>query len=185
MIRRLAVFTGAREGNEPWLAEAAYDVGRGLAERGIELVYGGGGAGLMGAVSQGVIDHGGLVTGVIPGFMADREWARTSGPDLEMHVVDTMHDRKALMARRADAFLALPGGLGTLKEIFEVWTWQTLGIQHKPTGFLNVRGFWDPLVEMLHRLADAGLMERRTVDELVVADNLDEVLDRFGQASPE
>ena len=180
MIRRLAVFTGAREGSEPWLAEAAYDVGRQLAERGIELVYGGGGAGLMGAVSQGVLDHGGQVTGVIPAFMAGREWARSSGPNLEVQVVDTMHDRKALMARRADAFLALPGGLGTLEEIFEVWTWQTLGIQHKPVGFLNLRGFWDPLVEMLHRLVEAGLMDQRTVDELVVTDDLGSALEQFG-----
>ena len=119
------------------------------------------------------------MTGVIPGFMAQREWARTGGPNLDVHVVETMHDRKALMASRADAFLALPGGLGTLEEIFEVWTWQTLGIQHKPLGFLNVRGFWDPLVEMLHRLADAGLMERQTVEELVVADDLDQALERF------
>ena len=116
MIRRLAVFTGAREGSEPWLAEAAYDVGRQLAERGIELVYGGGGAGLMGAVSQGVLDHGG----------------------------------------------------------------QSLGIQHKPVGFLNLRGFWDPLVEMLHRLVEAGLMDQRTVDELVVADDLGSALEQFG-----
>lgn len=181
MISRLAVFTGAREGSEPWLAETAYDVGRELAERGIELVYGGGGAGLMGAVSQGVLDHGGQVTGVIPAFMAEREWARSSGPNLEVHVVDTMHDRKALMASRADAFLALPGGLGTLEEIFEVWTWQTLGIQHKPVGFLNARGFWDPLVEMLHRLAGAGLMERRTVAELIVADDLASALELFDE----
>lgn len=95
--------------------------------------------------------------------------------------METMHERKALMASRADAFLALPGGLGTLEEIFEVWTWQTLGIQHKPIGFLNVRGFWDPLVAMLHRLVEAGLMERRTVDELVVAEDLPAVLALFGE----
>lgn len=172
MIQRLAVFLGSRDGTDPALVETAYDVGRELATRGVELVYGGGGSGLMGHISQGVLDHGGRVFGVIPRFMVEREWARLHAPGIELHVVDTMHERKARIAERAQAFLALPGGLGTLEELFEVWTWQTLSLHAKPVGLLNPGGFWDPLVGTLDRLADTGFMDRRTVDDLVVAPDL-------------
>ena len=176
MIQRLAVFLGSRDGSDPRFVEEAYDVGTGLAERGIELVYGGGGSGLMGRVSQGVLDGGGRVYGVIPRFMVEREWGRLHEPGVQMHVVETMHERKAMMAERADAFLTLPGGLGTLEELFEVWTWQTLALHTKPVGLLNADGFWDPLVDTLCRLADNGFMDRSTVDDLVVAADLDAVL---------
>ena len=176
-IRRLAVFLGSSDGTDPRFAASAYDVGRGLAERGIELVYGGGGSGLMGRLSQGVLDGGGRVFGVIPRFMVDREWGRVHEPGVTMHVVDTMHERKARMAERAQAFLALPGGLGTLEELFEVWTWQTLALHAKPVGLLDDGGYWAPLVEMLHRVADHGFMARATVDGLVVAGELDAALD--------
>jgi uncharacterized protein (TIGR00730 family) len=176
MIRALAVFTGSRKGLDPALAEAAYDVGRGLAERRIDLVYGGGGHGLMGAVSQGAIDAGGRVTGVIPRFMAAREWARSTDQRVVVHHVETMHERKALMAQRADAFLVLPGGLGTLEELFEVWTWRTLGVHHKPLGLYDVGGFWQPLLGVLAKLAETGLMDRQTLKDLVVADTLDAAL---------
>ena len=180
MISRLAVFLGSRDGNDPEHARAAYAVGKGLAERGIELVYGAGGAGLMGRISQGAIDGGGRVFGVIPRFMVDREWGRVEGEaGVQTVVVESMHDRKALMADRAEAFLALPGGLGTLEELFEVWTWQTLLLHRKPVGLLNLGGFWDPLVEMMHRIADAGFMAAETVDALVVSDDLDEVLQQL------
>lgn len=181
MVKRLAVFLGSRDGSDPALGDAAYDVGRGLAERGVELVYGGGGSGLMGRISQGVLDGGGHVYGVIPRFMVEREWARIAEPGVELHVVDTMHERKALMAGRADAFLTLPGGLGTLEELFEVWTWRTLGLHTKPLGLLNTGGFWDPLVATLRRLADSDLMDHATVDALVVADTLDDALTRLSR----
>lgn len=181
MIERLAVFLGSRDGSQPRLVETAYDVGRQLAERGVELVYGGGGSGLMGHISQGVLDHGGRVFGAIPRFMVEREWARLHAPGVELHVVDTMHQRKAMMAERAQAFLALPGGLGTLEEFFEVWTWQTLSLHAKPVGLLNVDGFWDPLVTMLDRVAQAGFADRRTVDALVVATDLDNALAAFAE----
>lgn len=183
MITRLAVFLGSRDGTDPALADAAYAVGRGLGERGIELVYGGGGSGLMGRISQGVLDAGGRVYGVIPRFMVEREWGRVHQPGVELHVVETMHDRKAMMARRAQAFLTLPGGLGTLEELFEVWTWQTLSLHAKPVGLFNAGGFWDPLVQTLHRLADAGFMDAATVDALVVGDDLDDVLRRLAEAA--
>lgn len=177
MIQRLAVFLGSRDGTDPRFGEDAYAVGTELAARGIELVYGGGGGGLMGRLSQGVLDGGGRIYGVIPRFMVEREWGRLHEPGIQMHVVETMHQRKAMMAERADAFLTLPGGLGTLEELFEIWTWQALALHAKRVGLLNTDGFWDPLVATLVQLADAGFMSRSTVDDLVVAADLDAALD--------
>jgi uncharacterized protein (TIGR00730 family) len=173
-LRRVAVFCGSAPGTDPALVEAAYDVGAGLAERGIGLVYGAGGLGLMGQVSQGALDAGGEVIGVIPRAMVEREWGRD---DLtELHVVETMHERKALMAEHADAFLCLPGGLGTLEEIFEVWSWRQIDFLDDPVGFLNVAGFWDPLLAALRGLVDAGFVRAGVLEDLVVADTLDEAL---------
>ncbi|GAB7003600.1 TIGR00730 family Rossman fold protein [Nocardioides sp. AN3] len=154
--------------------QAAYDVGRGLAERRLGLVYGGGGHGLMGAASQGALDAGGEVIGVIPRSMVEREWGRD---DLtELRVVETMHERKALMAAYADAFLCLPGGLGTLEEIIEVWSWRQIGFNDDPVGFLDVGGFWGPLLGALRGLVDAGFVRPGVMDDLVLAETLDEAL---------
>ena len=174
-IRRVAVFCGSSPGVDPELPRRAYDVGRGLAERGIGLVYGAGGFGLMRDVSQGALDAGGEVVGVIPRSMVEREWGRD---DLtELHVVETMHERKAMMAGLADAFLCLPGGLGTLEEIIEVWSWRHIGFNDDPVCFLNVGGFWTPLLEALEGLVGAGFIRREVLDDVVVADELDEALD--------
>ncbi|MFT4165263.1 MAG: TIGR00730 family Rossman fold protein [Microlunatus sp.] len=173
-LRRVAVFCASSTGTDPKLAGFAYDIGRGLAERGIGLVYGAGGQGLMRAVSQGALDGGGEVIGVIPRSMVEREWGRA---DLtEVHVVETMHERKAMMAEYSDAFLCLPGGLGTLEEIFEVWSWRQIGFNDDPVGFLNVDGFWTPLLEALDGLVTAGFVRREVIEDLVVADNLDDAL---------
>jgi uncharacterized protein (TIGR00730 family) len=173
-LRRVAVFCASADGADPGLLDAAYDVGAGLAERGIGLVYGAGGLGLMGRVSQGALDAGGEVIGVIPRAMVEREWGRD---DLtEVHVVETMHERKALMAEYADAFLCLPGGLGTLEEIFEVWSWHQIGFLDDPVGFLNVAGFWDSLLAVLQGLVGAGFVRPEVIDDLVVADTLDDAL---------
>lgn len=190
MIRRLAVFLGSHDGTDPALVDATYRIGQSLAERDIELVYGGGAVGLMGHLSKGVIDGGGQVYGVIPRFMVDREWGRigpdgswgTVEPGVATHVVETMHERKAMMTERADAFLTLPGGLGTLEELFEVWTWQTLGLHAKPVGLLNLGGFWDPLVAMIEQVRGAGFLRGPVADQLVVGDDLDDVLHRLSQA---
>ncbi len=157
------------------MARRSYDVGRGLAERGIGLVYGGGGFGLMGEVSQGALDAGGEVLGVIPRSMMEREWGRDD--ITELHVVETMHERKAMMAEFADAFLCLPGGLGTLEEIIEMWSWRQIGFNDDPVGFLNVGGIWTPLLSALGGLVEAGFIRREVLDDLVIADNLDEALD--------
>ena len=175
-IEHLCVFLGSSDGNDPRFAATAYDVGRALADRGIELVYGGGGSGLMGRLSQGVLDRGGRVYGVIPTFMVEREWARVHEPGVQMHVVQTMHERKSMMAERAQAFLTLPGGLGTLEELFEVWSWQVLALHAKPVGVLNSHGFWDPLVETLRRVTSHGFLRESTLDGLVVEDDLDAAL---------
>ena len=174
-MRSVAVFCGSTPGADPALMDAAYDAGRVIAERGLTLVYGAGGGGLMGAVSQGALDAGGEVVGFIPSLMVEREWGRH---DLtEFHEVDTMHTRKAGMATRADAFLTLPGGLGTLEEIFEVWTWRTIGYHDKPVGFLDVKGFWRPLLDAVRGLADAGFIRQSVIDDAVVAPTIDEALD--------
>jgi uncharacterized protein (TIGR00730 family) len=173
-IHRVAVFCGSSPGTDPELSRRSYDVGRGLAERGIGLVYGAGGFGLMREVSQGALDAGGEVLGVIPRSMIDREWGRD---DLtELHVVATMHERKAMMAELADAFLCLPGGLGTLEEIIEVWSWRHIGFNDDPVGFLNLGGLWTPLLDALDGLVDAGFIRREVLDDVVVANDLDEAL---------
>lgn len=154
--------------------ETAYGVGRGLAERGLGLVYGAGGHGLMGAVAQGALDASGEVIGVIPRSMVEREWGRD---DLtELHVVETMHERKRLMAELADAFLCLPGGLGTLEEIIEVWSWRQIGFNDDPVCFLNAGGFWTPLLTALQGLVDAGFVRQAVIDDAVVAETLEEAL---------
>lgn len=176
-ISRVAVFCGASSGTDPAHAAQAYAVGRALAKRGIGLVYGGGGHGLMQAVSQGALDAGGEVIGVIPASMVAREWGRD---DLTaLHVVDTMHERKALMADLADAFLALPGGLGTLEEIVEVWSWRQIGFNDDPIGFLDASGFWSPFLASLEVLVQAGFLRREVLEDAVVGSTVDEVLAGF------
>ncbi|GAB3664553.1 TIGR00730 family Rossman fold protein [Nocardioides korecus] len=171
----MAVFCGSSPGHDPALAGAVRDVGRGLAERGIGLVYGGGGFGLMHEVSQGALDAGGEVVGVIPRAMVELEWGRE---DLTaLHVVDTMHERKARMADLADAFLCLPGGLGTLEEVIEVWSWRSIGFNDDPVAFLDLGGVWTPLLAALDGLVEAGFIRREVLDDVVVADDLDAALE--------
>ncbi|GAB2984182.1 LOG family protein [Nocardioides montaniterrae] len=173
-IRRLAVFCGSAPGADPAYVETAYAVGKELAERGIGLVYGAGGGGLMGAVSQGALDAGGEVIGVIPRSMVEKEWGRD---DLtECHVVETMHERKAMMADLADAFLTLPGGLGTLEEIVEVWSWRYIGFNSDPVAFLDVGGFWKPFLASLDGLVAAGFVRPGVMEDVVVAETLRDAL---------
>jgi uncharacterized protein (TIGR00730 family) len=178
-IRRVAVFCGSTSGADPEFARRSYEVGRELAERGIGVVYGAGGHGLMREVSQGALDAGGDVVGVIPRSMVDREWGRDDLTDL--HVVDTMHERKAKMVELADAFLGLPGGLGTLEEIIEVWSWRPIGFNGDPVGLLDINGFWSPLLDALERLVQAGFVRREVMDDLVVAETLPDALERLAQ----
>ncbi|MEU6389669.1 TIGR00730 family Rossman fold protein [Streptomyces sp. NPDC046939] len=174
-MRRLAVFLASSHGNDPAHTELAAAVGTELARRGIGLVYGGGHSGLMGVIADSVLAAGGEVTGVMPRSMVEREWAHEGVTELIL--CDTMHERKAIMAERADAFVALPGGLGTLEEIFEVWSWRQLGFHAKPVGFLDAGGFWTPLLAALRSLVDSGFLPAATLDDLAVAPDLPTLLD--------
>ena len=143
----LCVYCGSRPGTDPAFADAARFVGDWIGRHGGQLVYGGGRNGLMGLVARATLDAGGRVVGVIPRALVEREWANQDCT--ELLIVDTMHERKREMAERADAFLALPGGIGTFEEFFEVWTWRQLGYHAKPVGLFNVNGYYDGLLQFL------------------------------------
>ena len=181
-MRAVCVYCGSSPGSEPIYLEAARHLGRTLAERDLGLVYGGARVGLMGAVADATLAAGGRVVGVIPEALRSRELAH---PGLtELLVVDSMHERKAMMARHADAFLALPGGLGTLEELFEVLTWAQLGIHAKPCGVLDVGGYWRPLLQFMDRSVEQGFMTQLSRDLLMVADEPGLLLDRFEAFEP-
>ncbi|HET9424371.1 MAG TPA: TIGR00730 family Rossman fold protein [Gemmatimonadaceae bacterium] len=152
MIGSLCVFCGSSVGSRPVFIGAAIALGKTLAEHGIRLVYGGGRVGLMGAIADATLQAGGEVIGVIPQHLVDREVAHQGLT--ELRIVQSMHDRKALMAELSEGFVALPGGIGTLEEFFEVWTWGQLGLHQKPYALLNVNGFYDPLVTFIDQLVE-------------------------------
>ncbi|WP_309069227.1 TIGR00730 family Rossman fold protein [Microbacterium sp.] len=166
-IRRITVFTGSAAGTDPAYARAAVDVGQAFAARGIAVVYGGGNVGLMGAVSTAASEAGGEVHGVMPQALVDKEIAHTGLTTFE--IVPDMHARKMRMADLGDAFVALPGGIGTLEEFFEVWTWLQLGIHRKPVAVYDVRGFWRPMLTMLDRMVEEGFVAASFRDSLLVA----------------
>ncbi|MFI1095953.1 TIGR00730 family Rossman fold protein [Streptomyces sp. NPDC020917] len=185
-MRRLAVFLASSDGHDPAHTELAAAVGAELARRGIGLVYGGGRRGLMGALADSALDAGGEVIGVMPRSMVAREWAHEQVT--ELLICDSMHERKALMAEHADAFVALPGGLGTLEELFEVWSWRQLGFHAKPVGLLDTGGFWTPLLDALHGIARSGFLPPSTLDDLAVSPELAGLLDALEtrlQSSPQ
>jgi uncharacterized protein (TIGR00730 family) len=174
-MKRICVFCGSRPGGtEAFRAEAAA-MGTALAARGLTLVYGGGGVGLMGALADAVLDGGGAVIGVIPDRLASREVHHRNVAD--MRFVPTMHARKALMAELADAFVALPGGLGTFEELFEVWTWGQLGLHDKPLAVVNVSGYFDPLLSLVDHAVDAGFVLETDRRRLLAAPTSSEILD--------
>ena len=152
----ICVYCGSRPGENPAFAEAAQAVGRWIGAPCGQLVYGGGRSGLMGTVAEAVRLAGGRVVGVIPQALVDKELANRLCD--ELHIVQTMHERKAMMAERSDTFLALPGGIGTFEELFEVWTWRQLGYHDKPIGLLNVAGYYDALLGFLHTSVASGFM---------------------------
>jgi len=181
-LGRICVFCGASAGRDSRYAAAATAVGAALAGRGIEVVYGGGRLGLMGAVADGALAAGGRVTGVIPTGLVERELAHRGVSDLR--IVTTLHERKAVMAELSDAFLALPGGLGTLEELAEVLSWAQLELHTKPVGALDVGGFFGPLVAYLDHAATEGFIAQSHRDLLLVDDDLDRLLERFETWQP-
>jgi uncharacterized protein (TIGR00730 family) len=152
----ICVYCGSRAGSTPAFADLAQRVGEWIGHHGGQLVYGGGRNGLMGMLADATLAAGGRVVGVIPKALVEKEWAHHGCT--ELHIVDSMHDRKRIMAERADAFLALPGGIGTLEEFFEVWTWRQLGYHHKPVGLLNLQGYYDGLLAFLATAVSTGFM---------------------------
>lgn len=152
----VCVYCGSRPGEEPFWADCARKVGTWIGQHHGQLVYGGGRSGLMGLVAEATRAAGGRVVGVIPTALVDKELANANCD--ELHVVNTMHERKAMMAERADAFLAIPGGIGTFEELFEVWTWRQLGYHDKPVGLLNAQGYYDALLGFLSTSVQAGFM---------------------------
>lgn len=181
-IRSLAIFCASSDGADPAFIESARQVGRSLAHRGIAVVYGGGRIGLMGAVADGALGAGGRVIGVIPRAMVQAERAHTGVSDLR--IVDSMHERKALMADLADGFIALPGGYGTFDELFEIITWGQLAFHVKPVGILNVRNFYGPLLAFLDAATAAGFIQSRFRAMLQAENTLEDLLDRFGRYTP-
>jgi hypothetical protein len=158
-MRRICVFCGSQSGRSPAHRDAARALGRLLAERGIELVFGGGRVGLMGAIADEVLASGGRAIGVIPRALLERELGHTGLT--ELHVVGSMHERKALMAQLSDAFVALPGGFGTFEEICEAITWAQLGLHPKPCALLDVEDYWAPLVRLFDQAVEEGFLEPR------------------------
>lgn len=158
----LCVYCGSRLGEDASFAATAAMVGQWIGRRGGQLVYGGGRNGLMGVVADATLAAGGRVVGIIPKALVEKEWAHTACT--ELHVVDTMHERKRMMAERADAFLALPGGIGTFEEFFEVWTWRQLGYHDKPVGLLNQAGYYDGLLAFLQTGVAQGFMNPWQMD---------------------
>ena len=181
-MRRICVFCGASSGRGPGYVAAATAVGAGLAERGLGLVYGGGRVGLMGAVADAALKAGGEVIGVIPRRLVDRELAH---PGLtELHVVGSLHERKAKMAELADGFIALPGGLGTLEELAEVASWAQLEIHEKPIGLLAPNGYWEPLLGWLDLAVAEGFIVPRHRRLIEIDADLDALLARFEAWQP-
>jgi uncharacterized protein (TIGR00730 family) len=176
-IRRLAVFCGSNPGARPEYVQAAGSLGRLLCERGIGVVYGGSSVGLMAALADTMLDDGGDIIGVIPRMLVEREVANRALTDLR--IVESMHERKAMMAELADGFVALPGGIGTLEEFFEIWTWAQLGMHDKPCGLLNVAGYFDPLLEFLDRAVSERFVRDVHRAMVVVESDPSRLLARF------
>ncbi|MBA3843097.1 MAG: TIGR00730 family Rossman fold protein [Actinobacteria bacterium] len=182
-MRRVCVFCGASSGRSPAYADTARSLGIAAAERGLGLVYGGGRVGLMGAVADAALAAGGEVIGVIPQELVDRELAH--GGLSELHVVGSLHERKALMAELADGFLALPGGFGTLDELFEQLTWSQLGLHAKPIGLLDVEEYWRPLIALARHATEEGFVRESDLGAIAVAGDADGLLDRLERMTRE
>lgn len=176
-MKAICVFAGSCAGDEPAYRAAAVATGRTIAQRGLRLVYGGGNVGMMGALADAALQAGGEVVGIIPQRLVEREAAHHGISDLQ--IVDTMHQRKARMAELADAFLILPGGIGTMEEMFEVWTWGQLGYHHKPFGLLNAVGYFDPLIAFLDHAVAAKFLSASCRGMLIVDDKVEALIDRL------
>lgn len=181
-MKRICVFCGSSPGSKPEYAQMAVELGKALAQHNIELVYGGGSVGMMGLLAKSVVENNGKVIGVITKKLFKMEVAFTDLSDLR--VVTTMHERKALMAELSDGFIALPGGFGTMDEMFEIITWAQLNIHQKPCGFLNVNGYYDKLIDFIDHMINEQFINTICKDLVQVADTPDALLEKFSQYRP-
>ena len=182
-MRRVCVFCGSSSGRQEVYRSAAVSLGESLVSQGVALVYGGACVGLMGAVADAVVANGGEAIGVIPASLVEKELAH---PGLtELHVVETMHQRKATMSELSDGFIALPGGMGTLEEMFEALTWAQLGFHQKPCALLNTAGYYQGLVNFLHTAVTEGFVKQRHLDQLLIDSKPQRLLERMAQPQPD
>lgn len=181
-MKRICVFCGSSPGKRKDYTKAAEQLGNTLLQKGIGLVYGGGDVGLMGKLAHIVFEGGGEVIGVIPKALAEKEVAYTKLSDLR--IVDSMHERKALMAELSDAFVALPGGLGTVEEFFEILTWTQLGIHNKPCGILNICGYYDNILKFLDLAVDENFINRKHKSMLMIDKNPESLIEQFRNYTP-
>jgi uncharacterized protein (TIGR00730 family) len=180
-INALCVYCGSSAGTDPAFVAAAQDFGKVMAENGIRLIYGGGSTGLMGAVAQAVIDNGGQATGIIPEFLTMKERPRQLAQ--ELIITRDMHERKRTMFERADGFVALPGGVGTLEELVEQLTWAQLGRHKKPILIANIAGYWDPLLTLIAHMRAVGFMPPALRVDVLVADRVEDILPKLRDAA--
>ena len=176
-IKRICVFTGSRHGSNPQYAEAAQQLGRELVGRNYSLVYGGGNVGLMKVIAEAVLELGGHVTGVIPDSLVSKEVVHRGLS--ELRIVQSMHERKAMMAELSDGFIAMPGGIGTMEEFFEVLSWAQLGIHRKPCGLLNTGGYYNRLIEFLDHAVEHDFLKPKHRSLLVLANEPPDILSQF------
>ena len=177
----VCVYCGSRPGNSAEFATLAQAVGSWIGRHGGQLVYGGGHNGLMGIMADAALAAGARVIGVIPKALVEKEWAHTGCT--ELHIVENMHERKRIMAEHADAFLALPGGIGTLEELFEVWTWRQLGYHNKPVGLLNMNGFYDSMLAFLNSARNTGFMDDWQMNLIQTGSDAELLLEALVQAA--
>jgi len=176
-MNRICVFCGSSSGNKPEYLQAAEKLGSLMAESRIELVYGGGNVGLMGMTAKSCLENGGRVTGVIPEHLFKMEVAHKKLTDLK--IVKDMHQRKSMMSEMADGFIALPGGIGTFEEVFEIFTWMQLGIHQKPVGILNINGFYDLLGQFMQHVVEEGFLRKEHLEMLIVEDDPFKMIERL------
>src|SRR5690606_7457138 len=176
-MKSICVFCASSLGNDPVYAETAFELGKILAENQIDLIYGGAQVGLMGKVAEGCLSHNGKVTRIIPGFLKTKEIAHANLT--ELITVKTMHERKALMHDKSDAFIALPGGFGTLEELFEILTWAQLSLHKKPIGILNVNGYYDPLIQLVEKMIDQELLKNEYKGMLLISDSIEDLISQM------
>jgi uncharacterized protein (TIGR00730 family) len=179
MISSICVFCGSSDNVDRIYKDEAAALGMEIARRGMTLVYGGGDVGTMGSLASAAMDAGGKVVGIIPQYLNERV---RHLPLTELVVVKGMHERKAMMQERADAFVALPGGIGTMEEFFEIWTWRYIGLHQKPVGLLNINGFYNVLIEFLHVMNEQGFLQTRVLDDLCIETSTTAILDVLEKA---